>query len=161
MQEEDVTDSEKSGVISGVLDSIFTESDDVTMRSNRQLSDGGNEGQMEIQAEMDRSSVTEELESKPKIESLADIESITDGRVVLKGGKSLETKNENGRINIKTGDFSEDAEETNEQGEDAETQKENSENEKDSKENKIEKKNSRKTTQDNKEKDSTELSTFC
>ena len=105
-------------MISGVLDSIFAESDDVPMRSNRQLS-GGDEGHLEtLVVETDKSSRAEKFES-PKIESLADIESITDGRVILKG-----SKNENGRSDNITGDFSENAEQINEQGEEAESQKE-------------------------------------
>ena len=147
MQEDDVTDTEKSGVISGVLDSIFTESDDGSMRSNRQLS-GGDEGHLETLAETDKSSNTEMFES-PKIESLADIESITDGRVILKGNKGQEAKNETSNIDSKTGDFLDDAEQMNEQGEEAENQTENSKKEKDLNENTIEKKNAGKLTQGN------------
>merc|ERR1712192_203851 len=101
MGEDDVTDTEKSGVISGVLDSIFAESDDGSMRSNRQLS-GEDEGHLETLAETDKSSMKFE---SPKIDSLADIESITDGRVILKGNKGQEAKNETGKI-----DFLDDAE---------------------------------------------------
>merc|ERR1712192_354155 len=143
-QEDDVTDTEKSGVISGVLDSIFTESDDGSMRSNRQLS-GEDEDHLEtLHAETDKSSMKFE---SPKIDSLADIESITDGRVILKGNKRQEVKNDTGKIDSKTGDFLDDAEQMNEQGEEAENQTENSTKEKDLNENTIEKKKAGKFTQ--------------
>ena len=90
-------------MLSGVLDSIFSESDDATMRSNRQLS-GLDERNLETLAEADKSSMAEKFKG-PKIESLADIESIRDGRVILKPGV-LESENENGNI----GEFSEDNE---------------------------------------------------
>ena len=61
-QEEDITDTEKSGVISGVLDSIFAESDDHhgvdvsksdegAMRENRQLSEEEDEDEEDVEEE--------------------------------------------------------------------------------------------------------------
>merc|ERR1712212_669915 len=103
-------------------------------------------GHLETLVETDKSSMTERFES-PKIESLVDIESITDGRVILKGSKILDSENENSRMDSKTGDFLEDAEQINEQG--AENQQENSKKENDLNENIIEKKNSGKFTEGN------------
>ena len=118
-QEEDVTDTEKSGVISGVLDSIFAESDDHhgvdvsksdegAMRENRQLSEDGEEeeeedvdGHLEALVEEERSSSDEKL-GVAKIQSLADIESIKDGKVILRGGTVHETENGEADSQVKT-----------------------------------------------------------